>query len=183
MGMPDQTSEISEVHDIKPSSTVWIIVGVCAGIFLIIFILFIVLYCRKQKEKSSKKLSKSNISYPASLATSRSGERILHENGSVKTENYSQQLHTVVQAPTHHMSDSEGSDDEISRPKREALERATYEDYTDESEYSSDDDLDPEIDSKIVFIPKIKQQEIHNSAKDDIEFLKEMEKEHERRHQ
>ena len=188
--MPDQSSEVNRVHDASPSTTVWIVVGVCSGIFFVILVVIITISCRKNNQKSVKKLSKSNISYPNSLATS--GDRVLRENVSVRSEPYNDQLQAVVSAPSQVesqllLTDSDGSEDEISRLKREALERATYEDYsddTDDDDYSSEDDpntYDQSLDSKVVFIPKIKQQEILHSAENEIDFLRQMEKEHERR--
>ena len=63
-----------EIQEIKiqrghsSNSTVWIIVGVCGGVFLVILAILIFVYCRKKQEtKQKRNISKSEISYPNSI--------------------------------------------------------------------------------------------------------------------
>ena len=63
-----EVQEIKVQREHSSNSTVWIIVGVCGGVFLVILAILIFVYCRKKKETQKKmNISKSEISYPNSI--------------------------------------------------------------------------------------------------------------------
>ena len=74
------------------------------------------------------------------------------------------------------------SEDEISRLKREALERAYAESSSSENDYDSNDSENGPTETA-VFIPKIKREEIVKNSENDIELLRQMQREYGHRNQ
>ena len=71
LGTPIEVQEIKIQREKTSDSTVWIVVGVCCGVFVVILAILIFIYCRKKQESEKKmNISKSEISYPNSIGKS-----------------------------------------------------------------------------------------------------------------